>query len=882
MAAVINTNVQSLNAQRNLSSSQSSLATSLTRLSSGLRINSAKDDAAGLAISDRMSAQIRGLNQAVRNSNDGISLAQTAEGALSESGNILQRIRELAVQSANSTNSASDRLALQSEVNQLVSELDRISNTTSFNGLKLLDGSFTAQTFQVGAEANQTIKVSVGAASSSALGVNKTATDNTLNGISNATGSATSFTQGTVAGAATNFAAAVTANAAAQTLTLTDKDGNSIKTAAITTAETSAAAVATKINTLMGSEGVVAKASQTTAYMDISRIGGVEGDLATFKLSTNAGGSTDAQTISFNIGADAEATQENFRAALSTAINAINSGNADNDLAVSFDGTAATVTSVSGQNVGIDTVNRVESTSFSFSALTTASGEQVSFKLGVGGGSTVDVSFTGTGSSSTDLDALYSAIKAGGSSDLTTKGFIVSQDGGTGTAVTIRSIAVTGGGQIALSAFAGTGAGNAGATIAAGTSSTASATALLEGGTDASNITDTADDDTGFVKFGTNATTTVDVTDADGSGTFKAAAVKGAVEIELGGTGRTISSNLDGRIASTKGLIAQAPGTAANVVSVGAADTSEGNNVAAQSITINGQVTTSVDIADDATAKEIAAMVNSVADQTGVTATARTTATLSNLSSSGVVSFNMNGVDISADVSSGNIGNLADAINAKTGNTGIVAKLSLDKSSIELEQSAGENISIKNFSSSAASESTVVSVNVTGGTGNAALLRSGGASADAGKADSTVVGGTLDFKSTGGYFSLTSNLSDVKGGLFGGNADSLKASNVQTVSAIDISTVDGATAALDIVDGALAKVNSIRADLGAVQNRFESTIANLNTSTENLSAARSRIRDTDFAAETANLTRSQILQQAGTAMLAQANALPNNVLSLLG
>lgn len=158
MPQVINTNMMSLNSQRNLNTSQEAMQVSLQRLSSGLRINSAKDDAAGLAISERFTSQIRGLNQAVRNANDGISLSQTAEGALSEAGNILQRIRELAVQSANATNSASDRQALQSEVGQLVQELDRIATNTEFNGQKLLDGTFGTAVFQVGANANQTIQ----------------------------------------------------------------------------------------------------------------------------------------------------------------------------------------------------------------------------------------------------------------------------------------------------------------------------------------------------------------------------------------------------------------------------------------------------------------------------------------------------------------------------------------------------------------------------------------------------------------------------------------------------------------------------------------------------------------------------------------------------
>jgi len=158
---VINTNIMSLNAQRNLSTSNSALATSLQRLSSGLRINSAKDDAAGLAISERFTTQIRGLNQAVRNSNDGISLAQTAEGALQELTNNLQRIRELAVQSANATNSASDRAALDAEVQQRLAEIDRIAAQTSFNSQKILDGTFGTATFQVGANVGETIAVAL-------------------------------------------------------------------------------------------------------------------------------------------------------------------------------------------------------------------------------------------------------------------------------------------------------------------------------------------------------------------------------------------------------------------------------------------------------------------------------------------------------------------------------------------------------------------------------------------------------------------------------------------------------------------------------------------------------------------------------------------------
>ncbi|MDQ4427544.1 MAG: flagellin, partial [Thalassolituus sp.] len=169
MPQIINTNIASLNAQRNLDKSQSANQQALQRLSSGLRINSAKDDAAGLAISTRFTSQIKGLDVAVRNAGDGIALAQTAEGALGSINESLQRIRELAVQSANATNSDVDRDALQAEVDQLVSEISRTADETDFNGRKLLDGSFSA-TFQIGANAGQTVDVTIGELTADKLG----------------------------------------------------------------------------------------------------------------------------------------------------------------------------------------------------------------------------------------------------------------------------------------------------------------------------------------------------------------------------------------------------------------------------------------------------------------------------------------------------------------------------------------------------------------------------------------------------------------------------------------------------------------------------------------------------------------------------------------
>ena len=246
MAQVINTNTMSLNAQRNLSTSGTSLATTIQRLSSGLRINSAKDDAAGLAISERFTTQIRGLDVAIRNANDGISLAQVAEGSLSEVGNNLQRIRELAVQASNATNSASDRKALQAEVTQLVSEIDRVAKQADFNGTKLLDGSFTSQLFQVGANAGQSIAIdSVVNAKADSLGAATFA--NVYTGTALAADKATvdtTFSQLQISVTAPGAAAATAINIG----DITVKAGESIS-----------AATAAAINGKLGETGVLAK-----------------------------------------------------------------------------------------------------------------------------------------------------------------------------------------------------------------------------------------------------------------------------------------------------------------------------------------------------------------------------------------------------------------------------------------------------------------------------------------------------------------------------------------------------------------------------------------------------------------------------------------------
>jgi flagellin len=311
MAQVINTNVMSLNAQRNLNSSGTSLATSIQRLSSGMRINSAKDDAAGLAISERFTTPIRGLDVATRNANDGISLAQTAEGAMVEISNNLQRIRELSVQSANATNSASDRKALQSEVTQLVSEIDRVARQTNFNGTSLLNGSFTGALFQVGADAGQTIAInSVINAQSNALGQTafKTAT----------------VTVGTPSGTGPHTYAAIT-GATINGVALGDIAAVSESSAAAATAAR-AAALTAAVNAKSGEHNVVAEHNTTTNAVTLSQFVGTTA-ISASGITVTAGTDTQAYVKDFDITSFA-GSQKAIQIA-DSALNAINSARAD-------------------------------------------------------------------------------------------------------------------------------------------------------------------------------------------------------------------------------------------------------------------------------------------------------------------------------------------------------------------------------------------------------------------------------------------------------------------------------------------------------------------------------------------------------------------------
>jgi flagellin len=1134
MSLSINTNIPSLDAQKNLTKTQNTLNTSLQRLSTGLRINSAKDDAAGLAISDRMTSQIRGLNQAVRNANDGISLSQTAEGALQESTSILQRVRELAVQSGSSANTATDRASMQAEVNQLLSEMDRIANTTSFNGQKLLDGSFTQQKFQIGAEANQTISVSIAGATGSILGVNRL-TVNNVEGINAATGTTSRNVRMSTTAFAASAGSDTIANAndaliADQTITVSRESG------ATTTVALTGTKSAYSLATSFGAEaGISASAGSTSASLDFSSIDNVEdGDVVTFDLAIEDGAGNNTQTISFT--RDSVSSGSIYDQAVSAISAKLGSFTDEVTMATDADNETITLSQANGKNIGIenfavqdlaqvaidtnDFTNMLVDSNMNLSGLTGANdfGDSIVTKVvlsgfaqngnaaisidvdgvtataawnagglndtlddlataiaALGGGGvyaagnvagtltitgaagdqaiTVDnlsngnvaghlISATVTAGADSTLTAGSTNLSYNGTTNIatgsaTSEGYEdvsidIAEKGGAATTVTFQMYGDTaerGGAYDAQFTTAindntnvtATDTGVAGGltltsedgynltvsnlvmeksttatiTVAAGTESSLTGAGPLtssggesivsEGdnqlsfhitdGTHTNTVTldltgvDTTDDTavadafasglaaglttvpltidrssaTGTALFTLSATSEVDLTfntAADNNATRSAGANVFRAEINIPGATYAATENnllsfgltpsdtitatvvrddstmgfgdatigeagsgndeagvatgslhltlddgvsLSSDIASANGGIFTVSGNrTADFTLLGLANGNAGNRVEAQTLTLNGNTSNTVDVEADASAARIAELVNHKTAETGIRANAYTTATLSNLSSDGVVSLTLNGIDISADVDTSDLTNLNSAINNRTSRTGVSASLSDDKQSITLTDETGADIKIESFNSSAATDGTTgtaVEMDITGTTGETVTLRDGGA--DSGTYDSTVIGGEVSFASNSATFSVASSLSEDAGGLFAGTTNQLQASSKQTLKDIDITTQEGFNAAIDIVDGAMDQVDSIRSDLGAIQNRFGSTISNLMNVSVNLTSARSQIVDTDFASETASMTKSQVMMQANMAMMTQANQLPQMILSLL-
>lgn len=826
MAQIINTNMASLNAQRNLNSSQAGTNQALQRLSSGLRINSAKDDAAGLAISTRFESQIKGLNVAIRNAGDGVSLAQTAEGALGSMTDNLQRIRELALQAANGTNSVDDRLALQAEAKLLIEEIGRVSEGANFNGVNLLDGSLTTS-FQVGANAGETISVSIAKLTADTLGVsNKSGVSSTST--SSALGVGDLVINGVTVGS-----------------TRASDDS-----ASTNLASASAISKAAAINRVSAESGVTAVVQETVAAG------------STMTAAASAGGSVTINGTAINIDTTLDAASS--RAAVVTAINA-----------------QSALTGVTAVDSGDDALGV---------SLVAADGRNI--ELSFGGGLTADA--TGLSAAGTYTGGV-TLVAHNGVNSVTVSGSNVANAGlaaGTYTA-----------GVASVSSTAQVAAANSGA----GSAAVAEVFTLTVSGTAAGG--------TGNLAF-TDGAVTVNAAVADGAVTetslaafitaYNAEAGR-LYDVAAGGAGGAEELVFTARTAGDTPDIAAAAFTGAGGVTVGGvvvdtqgadevlAGTDNFNNLDDGDLVINNVAIGAARAADDtasytgagSSSKEasgisIAAAINRASDSTGVTATVNATVTQgATAATAGTADatavLHINGVEVNLTVQDNADANRAFAvnqINAVSGQTGVIAED--NGSSVTLTAADGRNI--------------VLAMDSETGTGATAANFGLG---NVGTADFTADVVTADQVATTTYSTVTLSSAgsvDVKGGIngdaglaglglqqgsFGG------AVSGQFLTQVDISTQKGATDALAAIDNALGAVNAARADLGAVQNRFEATISALEVNSENLSAANSRIRDADFAAEAANLARFQVLQQAGISILAQANSSGEQVLSLL-
>jgi len=670
MALTVNTNVASLNTQKNLNKASDALSTTMQRLSSGLKINSAKDDAAGLQISNRLTSQINGLNVAVKNANDGISIAQTAEGAMQESTNLLQRMRELALQSANGSNSDEDRASLQQEFNALSGELTRIANTTTFGGRNLLDGSFGTTSFQIGANANQTVSFSLSSVASKDL------------------------------------------------------------------------------------KGSYSTASSTGSASDLS---------ASVVGSANAisGSATATGTRAFN-------SEDHVFTAAEAGNLVINDGNTDHTIAIAEGDTLQDV---------VDNINNASITGFSAS-------------INADGQLEIDNASATAGSiAATSDDATSAALGL-------TEGAVIAASGSvTGTAVlATETVGVSGNVLVGDTAIS-----------IADTDTIADVVTKFNEKTSETGVTASVDDSGNLVLTGSSDFT---IGNADSAPT---ADVLGA----LGVTG--------GSVTATTGLANDA------------------------SITVNGQ---DFDFASGSTIDDVVAAFNT---QEAAAATADKTNVTASNENGRLVFKSSDGQDITLE---DNTGGSLKALGLTSGTTEatLQSDTSVTLNGTEIKLSKGSDM-----------DSIVTAIN-TASTGVTASKNDDGTLTLSSDEDFTVADGAAGT----GLAAL---------GLTAGSNTAV--TQETTVSNLDISSVEGSQIAVQVLDGAMQQIDSERAKLGAVQNRFDSTVSNLQNIAENASSARSRVQDADFASETAELAKQQTLQQASTAILAQANQLPSAVLSLL-
>ena len=710
MALVVNTNIASVNAQRNVAQSSSQLGKSLERLSSGLRINRAGDDAAGLAIATKFAAQTRGLNQAARNVNNAISLVQTAEGAISTLTNIMQRLRELAVQAASDDNTQSDRLTLTDEANQLVEELTRVANTSEFNGAPLLDGSFANRLFQVGANFGQTITFTLGDVRAKSLG-SRTAVD------------AGSLSDGAQNGINSN--------------------------------------VATGEVTINGSNIVTTDGDDQVSVVEL-----LSEELGTAVATTAGFGTTATSATNASISFTRVVQKD------------------DQGGYVSFAATVQTVGTTTGAASG-----------FLFTA---------SITLGDSG---TTVSTVTTGSAAIELFSSYGTIgfTIAGTTATTTPTVQVAVAASLTVATLNGRTASVSGTQFEIN---GKGIGLTAASVDA-IASLASFFGRIVADVNAASITDVQ---------------AIARTPSSGIARQLVLQATKGVNLALKTTGASVATNLffSNTFASN---------TATTVIYNGQ---SSSIGKAAAVNAVRGTTGVQADVNDN-----IVKGVNAV-----TTVTIRTGDLV------------INGVDIGAlnVITNDGSGALVTAINAQRDNTGVFAAIN-NENKLVLQANDGRNITIR----ATAAINTALGV---GGSTNTNNIQRGSLTLHSPR--EIKVGGT-NVSELGANLSVRTYTPDL----------------TNRLSLVELTSQTKAEQAILTIDAALDETNKVRAGIGAVQSRLENTIVNLRIAAENFTASESRIRDADFAFETAQFTRAQILVQAGTAILAQANGIPQVALQLL-
>ena len=805
MSLVINTNVGALNAQRQLVSSGSELSQAMERLSSGRRINSAADDAAGLAISNRQTSQIRGLDQAIRNANDGVSLIQTAEGALDESTNILQRMRELSIQSANGIYSDADRATLDAEFQQLIEELDRIAETTSFNGQNLLDGTLGDVALHIGSEADQIIDFSIQGMSTSDLGLGATSSD--LNGGRVETGIGSSIGEGDV----------LINNQALSAIT--DLGGTG-------TDDTTLFDVIDDINTNI--EGVsasgyniVAAESAGSGIISASEtlrltLGSIDDQAEVVYDITNTESMDDlVETINQITGGNITAAlDDNGKLSLSNVTGGTITVSYDDESpyiaadAILGDTAIETITGIS---VGADG-DGTESFNGSI-ALTADDGSTITITRGAGGTS-ADLSVLGFPEVTGAGEVLGVSLDSGGQNNPLASGDLIIN----GT--NIGAIPEDEGLQAKLDAI------NALSDETGVTATSLAIDALTTQATDeyteltSSALTFVPGDD--IVINGVNVT----ITAADAA---------------------TVATDINAQRADT--------GVSAFVDNLGLVHLfSEGQ------ITLGNGATGTVGDFGDLTGLDGIPISPAVAD----------TYLASVPSAMGSVSINGTNVPLT-DISS--VDMMMAEINGASGSTGVRALID-DNGELQLSSPSRINVQLGTTNNALTSlyalGVTLTDVAMTptlDDLSDDVYIIDPAIKLDSANEASISIEVTADGTEATGLQSLNTDLSSTLVGT--------------ALASLSIGTAEGADAAIDSIDQALETINATRSDLGAINNRLEFTMSNLSNISENTSAARSRIVDADFAAESANLSRAQVLQQASQAMLAQANAQPQQVLQLL-